>query len=136
MTMAILSLLALPRLARATSGELCVHDSQLAKGSVIRFAPVDLRAPGPKLLHGMIAVDGLCTPLEGSGESTSNGTVFIGVKAKLGNGTQVLDYHMVADRNLRASGTISTTESKRGFYQTRAIWTPVDCDSVPSCTQD
>jgi hypothetical protein len=136
MTIATLSLLALPSLVRATSSELCVRDSQLGKGGVIRFAPVDLNGPGPKLLRGVITVDGLCTPLEGSGESTTSGTVFIGVKAKLGDGTQVLDYHMVADRNLRASGTISTTEAKRGFYQTRAIWTPVDCESPPACAQN
>jgi len=120
---------------RATGGELCVRDSQLAKGGVIRFDPVDLTAPGTKLLRGVIAVDGYCASIEGSCESSVTGTVFIGVKAKLGNGTQVLDYHMVSDGTLHARGTVSTTE-KRGFYQTRATWTPIDCEAAPPCASN
>jgi hypothetical protein len=132
-TSAALVVLAIPVFARA-SGELCVRDSQLAKGSVIRFAPIDLSAPGTKMLRGVINVDGLCAPIEGSGESTAHGAVFIGLRARLGRGTQELDYHMVADRTLRATGTISTTDP-RGFYQTRAVWTPIECDAAPTCDE-
>jgi len=128
-----LAVLAWPLLARA-SGELCVRDSQLAKGSVIRFAPIDLSEPGTKMFRGVINVDGLCAPIEGSGESTVHGSVFIGLKARLGGGTQELDYHMVADRTLRARGTISTTDP-RGFYQTRAVWTPIECEDAPTCNE-
>jgi hypothetical protein len=87
------------------------------------------------LLRGMIVVDGLCTTLEGSGEETIDGKLFIGVEANLGDGTQVLTYNMVADRTLRANGTINSNE-KRGFYQRHVTWTPVDCGSVPSCEID